>query len=61
MKVNFLLQDYADLIDPNYKNWFAKRFYTIPFDVLHRFASEARQEARSDPKRLFAYLINKAS
>jgi len=56
--VDFLLQDYSDLIDPGYTKWFAKRFYTLGFDQIHRAASEARQDGR-DSKRLFAHLIKK--
>lgn len=58
--IDKLLRDYSELIDPNYTKWFAKRFYTIPFDLIHRCASEARADGK-DPKRLFAHLINKIS
>ncbi len=57
--VDLLLQDYAELIDVRYTAWFAKRFYPLPFDVIHRCASEARQDAK-DSKRLFSFLIKKA-
>lgn len=56
--VDQLLIDYGEFIDPAYKKWFAKRFYTMPFDVVHRCASEARQDGKN-PQRLFAHLINK--
>jgi hypothetical protein len=58
--VDMLLRDYAELIDPNYTKWFAKRFYTLPFDAIHRAASEARADG-DDPRRLFAHLIKKLS
>ena len=54
--VDQLLVDYQDLIEPSFKSWFAGRFRAIPFDQLHRFASEARQEG-TNPKRLFAYKV----
>jgi hypothetical protein len=58
--VDLLLQDYSDLIDTRYTPWFAKRFYNIPFDVIHSCASQARQDGKSK-QRLFSHLINKAS
>ena len=58
--VDLLLQDYADLIDVSYTPWFAKRFYTMQFDTIHQLASQARHDAKQDPKRLFSYLIKKA-
>ena len=57
--VDKLLQDYADLIDVKYTSWFAKRFYTMSFDLIHQLASVARHDAKEDPKRLFVYLIKK--
>lgn len=57
--VDLLLQDYADLIDVRYTPWFAKRFYPLTFEVIHRCASEARQDGK-DSRRLFAHLIKKA-
>jgi hypothetical protein len=55
--VDMLLEDYKDLIDPNYVKWFAKRFYTLPFDLIHASAQEARQA--KDPMRLFSFIINR--
>lgn len=56
--VDRLLADYQDLIAPEYKKWFAARFYYLPFDSIHRAASEARHDGKN-PQRLFAYLIKK--
>lgn len=56
--VDLLLADYTDLIDPAYQKWFAKRFYTIPFDQIHAAASEARHDGK-DPKRMFSFLIKR--
>ncbi len=58
--VDQLLRDYSDLIAPSYTKWFAKRFYTIPFDAIHKCASEARADGEN-PQRLFAFLIKKLS
>lgn len=58
--VDKLLEDYKDLIDSNYTHWFAARFYDMPFDQIHRAASEARQEGR-DPKRLFIHKVKQLS
>jgi len=56
--VDRLLTDYSDLIDPNYKKWFAARFYNLPFDQIHRAASEARQDG-ANPQKLFSFIIRK--
>ncbi len=56
--VDLLLQDYSELIDVRYTAWFAKRFYRMPFDLIHRCAAEARQDGK-DARRLFAHLIKK--
>lgn len=56
--VDKLLADYSSLIDPRFTKWFAKKFYTAPFDAIHRAASEAKADGR-DSMRLFAHLINK--
>lgn len=55
--VDLLLKDYSDLIDERYRHWFAQRLYYLPLDLIHRYASEARQEGR-DPMRLFAAKVN---
>lgn len=56
--VDRLLEDYKDLIEPSYAKWFAKCFYDIQFDQLHRAASEARQDGKNQ-KRMFAFLVKK--
>lgn len=58
--VDRLLDDYSELIDQRYAKWFAKHFYRLPFNAIHRAASEARHDGK-DPKRLFAHLIRKYS
>lgn len=57
--VDKLLEEYGDIIDPNYKQWFAARFYILPFDQIHRAASMARQEGNNSQK-YFSHLIKKA-
>mgnify|MGYP007100067716 CR=1 FL=1 len=56
--VDRLLEDYKDLIAPAYIKWFAKRFYTLPFDQIHACASEARHDGK-DPQRMFSFLIKR--
>jgi hypothetical protein len=56
--VDHLLYEYRELIEPQYVKWFAKRFYVLPYDTIHRAASEAKQDG-NNPKRLFSFIINK--
>lgn len=56
--VDQLLAEYDELIEPEYKKWFAEKFYLIHPDVVRRCASEAKQEGKN-PKRLFSFLIKK--
>lgn len=57
--VDRLLQQYEDLIDVRYTAWFAKHFYPLTFETIHKCASEAKSDAK-DSKRLFAFLIKKS-
>lgn len=57
--VDTMLEDCKDLIDPNYKKWFAARFYQLKPDMVQRAASEARQDAKQSSQRLFAHIIGK--
>lgn len=57
--VDTLLEDCSDLIDPKYRKWFAARFYQLSPNEVQQAASEARQDARKSPQRLFTHLINK--
>lgn len=56
--VDTLLEQYTELIDRAYLKWFAKQFYLINPEMVHRAASEARNDGK-DCRRLFAYLIGK--
>ena len=58
--VDMELELFKDLIDPNYHKWFAKRCIYLNRETVTRIASEARNDGR-DHKRLFAYLIAKAT
>ena len=55
--VDKLLAEYRDLIEPEYKSWFAKRFYVLGFAEIHTAAGKARNKAR-DPKHYFSKAIS---
>ena len=57
--VDQLLIECSDLIIPNWKPYFARKFYTLNRDRVMVLASQARQDSRTTPPRLFSYLINK--
>lgn len=57
--VDKLLEICSDLIASDYTQWFAKRFYSLDRERVITLASQARQDARTSPERLFSYLINK--
>lgn len=54
--VEKMLVDYQDLIHPDYKSWFAKRFYCLPMDQIHAAGQQARQNA-DNPQRYFTRTI----
>lgn len=56
--IDSLLNTCSDLIDYNYKKWFAKKFQALEPTTVMELASQARQDG-SDPKRLFCFLIRK--
>lgn len=55
-QVNLLLQDCADLISPDFKDWYARAFYGLTPSVVMSLASQARSDGKS-PARLFSYLL----
>ncbi len=55
-QVNLLLQDCADLISADYKDWYAGVFYKLSPMVVQSLASQARSDGKS-PARLFSYLL----
>ena len=61
--IDNMLEDCADLIDPNYKPWFAKRFMRMPAHRVAVAASSARQTLLYKPstntQKLFTSLIRK--
>jgi hypothetical protein len=57
LQCDLALGDLNDLIDPAFKNWFCKCYYQLGGDVMHRLASVARQEAKTNPKNYFGRLV----
>lgn len=55
-QVNLLLQDCADLISADYKDWYARTFYKLTPNMITSLASQARSDGKS-PARLFSYLL----
>jgi len=55
-QVNLLLEDCADLISPDFKDWYARTFYKLTPHVIQSLASQARSDGKS-PARLFSYLL----
>lgn len=62
-RVDVLLEDCADLIDPLYKRWFAKMFFRISPDRVYALASSCRETALYRPdthiKKLFTSLVKR--
>lgn len=54
--VNRLLEDYQDLINPNFKPWYAKAFHVLGENTIIRLAVTAREIGKNKPA-LFSYLI----
>lgn len=57
--VDQLLKDCSDLIVSGWQPYFAKKFYSLNKDRVLVLASQARQDARTSPQRLFSYLISR--
>ena len=57
-KIDMLLEECKDVINPDYKKWFAKAFQTMEANQVLKLASQAKADGR-DPERLFCYLIRK--
>lgn len=55
-EVDQLLSEVADLINPNFKAWYCKRFATLGKESVLRYASQARADGKT-PARLFSFLI----
>jgi hypothetical protein len=62
-KVDLLILDCQDLIDPAYRKWFIVRFYKLADDTVRRLAAQVRETKASKPdtneQRLFSWLIKR--
>ena len=62
-RVDLLIEDVKDLIDPDYRLWFVKRFYKLASDTVHRIAAQVREMAMLKPEtnalRLFSWLVKR--
>lgn len=59
-EVDILLKDCSDLIEPTFKEWFAKSFYSLNRNKIIQLASVARNDGKN-PRRYFSYLIKSHS
>jgi hypothetical protein len=62
-RVDLLVTEVKDLIDPAYEKWFIKRFYKLTSDTVHRLAAAVRETMASKPGtnalRLFSWLVKR--
>lgn len=62
-RVDVLILDVEDLIDPAFRLWFVKRFYKLSDDTVRRLAASVREQVaakpNSNPIRLFSWLIKR--
>lgn len=58
-KIDRALEKTADLMEPSYKKWFAKAAIQLGPDRYLGIAADAREGKH--PKRLFVYLIKRAT
>jgi hypothetical protein len=62
-RVDLLIQDCEDLIDPSYRLWFIKRFYKLATDTVRRLAANVREMMAlgkaGNPQRLFSWLVKR--
>ena len=62
-RVDLLIDDVKDLVDPNYRLWFVKRFYKLATGTVHRLAAQVRELKMLKPDtnvfRLFSWLIKR--
>lgn len=59
-RVNVLVRECSDLINPKFKNWYCRIFYKLSNEVVLRLASIARADGQNKQK-LFSYLLKKAT
>ncbi len=62
-RVDLLIDDCNDLIDPAYRLWFVKRFYKLSSDTIRRLAASVREAIAigkaGNPQRLFSWLVKR--
>ena len=62
-RVDLLIVDVEDLIDPGYRLWFIKRFYQLSNDTVRRIAATVRETQAAKPDtnglRLFSWLVKR--
>lgn len=62
-RVDVLILDVEDLIDPAFRLWFIKRFYNLTDDTVRRMAASVREQYVAKPStnkfRLFSWLIKR--
>lgn len=62
-RVDLLVDDCQDLIDPAYRKWFIKRFYKLATDTVRRLAAAVREQCVANPAtnalRLFSWLVKR--
>jgi len=59
--VDQLLKECSDLIIVGWEPYFAKKFYKISRDRVMILASQARNDYRTTPQKLFSYLVKRES
>jgi hypothetical protein len=59
IKCDLAIEDFGDLIDPKYNNWFCRCYYALGDDLVRKIASEARQEANKSARNLFGSSLKK--
>lgn len=62
-RVDLLIEDCKDLIDPDYRLWFVKRFYKLTSDTIRRLAASVREQIAlgkaTNPLALFSWLVKR--
>jgi hypothetical protein len=56
---DILFSELSDLVNPQFKAWYCRRFYLLGREKVLQFASQARVDGKNPPK-LFSHLIKGA-
>jgi hypothetical protein len=59
IKCDLALEDFTDLIDPNYKAWFCRAYYILGDGLIRKLAAEARTEFTKSARNMFGWSIKK--